>query len=240
MPGFAAQQTPEETHLDGRLRLDVRMTPEDCADVLHRATREGLTAAHREVPSVWLYDHRGSVLFDRITALPEYYLTRTERALLEDVAGRIAQRTGAEVLVELGAGTSDKTRLLLDALQAAGTLRRIVTLDVSAEMLLQSAHQLGERYPNPDLVAVVGDFEAPPARRAAWRATPGDVPGQHGGQPGHRTPGGLLRRGGHQHGQPATPSCWGWTSPMSPPRCTPPTTTRRASPSASSATHWTC
>ncbi len=89
----------------------------------------------KQIPAIWLYDERGSRLFDEITRLPEYYLTRTERQILEERAPEIALETRAESLVELGSGTSEKTRLLLDALVAEGTLSRFVPLDVSEGVL---------------------------------------------------------------------------------------------------------
>src|SRR5205085_8766740 len=90
---------------------------------------DGLTKPFKEIPPKHFYDARGSELFDRICELPEYYPTRAEREILETQAGAIAERTGATELVELGSGTAAKTRVLLDALTTAGTLRRYVPLD---------------------------------------------------------------------------------------------------------------
>ncbi len=126
---------------------------------LHEATRRGLRATPKQIPTVWLYDERGSRLFDEITRLPEYYLSRTERQILEERAPEIALETRADSLVELGSGTSEKTRLLLDALTAEGTLSRFVPLDVSEEVLIASAHAIAEEYPELEVHAVVGDFE---------------------------------------------------------------------------------
>ena len=78
--------------------------------------RAGLTASPKVLPPKWFYDEEGCRLFDEITGLPEYYPTRTERAILARYAGDIAARTSADTLVELGSGTSEKTRLLLDAM----------------------------------------------------------------------------------------------------------------------------
>src|ERR687883_1023051 len=91
---------------------------------LYEATRRGLRAEPRQLPTVWLYDERGSRLYEEITRLPEYYLPRREREILRDRAAAIAGRTRARTLVELGAGGARNTRLLLDALEAAGTLER--------------------------------------------------------------------------------------------------------------------
>lgn len=119
--------------------------------------RSGLSAAPKSIPPVWFYDETGSQLFDRITRLPEYYLTRAERAILADRAGAIADRAGPATLVEIGSGTSEKTRLLLDAMASAGSLRGITLLDISEEILRQAAAELCARY-DVDVHAVVGDF----------------------------------------------------------------------------------
>ena len=107
----------------------------DAAAALRADALAGLTATPKSLPPRWFYDERGSELFDRITRLPEYYPTRTERAILVDRAPEIAAVTGADVLVELGSGTSEKTRLLLSALRDAGTLRRFVPVDVDPSVL---------------------------------------------------------------------------------------------------------
>lgn len=119
----------------------------------------GLTAAPKSLPPKYFYDQRGSELFDEITRLPEYYLTRTERAILTAHATDIAAVSGAETLIELGSGTSDKTRLLLDALRSHGTLSRFVPFDVDATVLTQASRAVAADYPNLDVHAVVGDFE---------------------------------------------------------------------------------
>jgi L-histidine N-alpha-methyltransferase len=109
------------------------------------------------LPPVWFYDERGSELFDEITRLPEYYLTRAERAILEPHAPDIVGAAKASTLVELGSGTSEKTRLLLDAMAANGTLERFVPFDVSEEILRSAAHDIADTY-GIDVAAVVGDF----------------------------------------------------------------------------------
>jgi L-histidine N-alpha-methyltransferase len=98
-------------------------------------------------------------LFDQITRLPEYYPTRCERAILEDRAEFIAGFGGADTLVELGSGTSEKTRLLLDAFAATGRFKRFIPFDVSEATLRQAADSLAEEYPEVSVHAVVGDFE---------------------------------------------------------------------------------
>ena len=120
--------------------------------------RSGLTSAPKQLTPRWLYDDRGSELFDQITRLPEYYPTEAEREILLARAGEIARRTGADTLVELGSGTSDKTRALLDAFEATGRLRRFVPFDVSEQTLRYAASVLADRHPGLHVHGVVGDF----------------------------------------------------------------------------------
>ena len=102
--------------------LDIHLTEHDAEAALAADVRKGLTARPKNLPPKWFYDARGSELFEEITRLPEYYPTRTERALLEGAVDEIAALAGADVLVELGSGSSVKTRLLLDAFRRAGGL----------------------------------------------------------------------------------------------------------------------
>ena len=118
----------------------------------------GLADRPKRLSPRWLYDDRGSELFDRITRLPEYYPTESEREILLRFSDEIAAATRADTLVELGSGTSDKTRALLDAFAAAGTLRRFVPFDVSEQTLRDAAASLAERYPTMAVHGVVGDF----------------------------------------------------------------------------------
>ena len=129
------------------------------ARALEADVRDGLAQVPKTLPPKWFYDDRGSELFDAITRLPEYYPTRAERAILQERAGEIASRTGADTLVELGSGTSEKTRLLLDALAHAGTLQRFVPFDVSEETLRAAAAAVAAEYGDVEVHAVVGDFE---------------------------------------------------------------------------------
>ncbi|WP_426997483.1 L-histidine N(alpha)-methyltransferase [Pseudarthrobacter sp. N5] len=124
------------------------------ADVL-----AGLTASPKTLPSKWFYDERGSGLFEQITELPEYYPTRAEREVLELFAEEIAAASPAEILIELGSGSSRKTPLLLDALKAAGSLRRYVAVDVSESALLDAGNALAPAFPDLELHAVTADFE---------------------------------------------------------------------------------
>jgi L-histidine N-alpha-methyltransferase len=119
----------------------------------------GLTAAPKSLPPKWFYDAQGSALFEKITELPEYYPTRAERAILRAVAPQVAALTGATVLVELGSGSSEKTRLLLSALRDAGTLRGYVPVDVSESALAAAGDALAADYPGLAVHAVVADFD---------------------------------------------------------------------------------
>jgi L-histidine N-alpha-methyltransferase len=140
--------------------LDIHLTDRDAAAALRADARAGLTATPKHLPPKWFYDARGSALFEEITALPEYYPTRTEAALLARSVDEIAVASGADTLVELGSGSSAKTRLLLDALHRAGTLRRYVPQDVSEAALRGALDELAAAYPGLALHGVVGDFTA--------------------------------------------------------------------------------
>jgi L-histidine N-alpha-methyltransferase len=120
---------------------------------------DGLTRPFKELPPKHFYDARGADLFDRICELPEYYPTRTERAILDSSAAELAALTGACELVELGSGSASKTRVLLDALHAAGTLERYVAVDVTERMVRDSAQELTLEYPGLFVHGVIGDFE---------------------------------------------------------------------------------
>jgi L-histidine N-alpha-methyltransferase len=141
------------------IRVDVHLTATDLHDALVEDARRGLTASPKDIPPKWFYDDRGSELFDQITRLDEYYPTRAERAILDARADEIAAASGADTLIELGSGTSEKTRLLLDAFARAGQLRRFVPFDVSETTLRDAARAISEEHPDVDVHAVVGDFE---------------------------------------------------------------------------------
>ncbi len=140
--------------------VSVRRTTRRDGSTLAQDVLDGLARELMELPPKHLYDERGSQLFDDICGLPEYYPTRTERAILEANASRIARSTGAAELVELGCGTAAKTRVLLDALATQGTLRRYVAFDIDESMVKRTAAQLADEYPQLEQVeGVVGDFE---------------------------------------------------------------------------------
>jgi len=140
--------------------IDVHLTPDYAARALREDVRAGLTATPKWLPPKWFYDARGSELFEEITRLPEYYPTRAEREILQARAGEIAAITGAHTLVELGSGSSEKTRLLLDGLRDHGTLTSFVPLDVSESALRDAADAINADYPGLEVHGVVGDFTA--------------------------------------------------------------------------------
>ncbi len=135
------------------------LLPRDwAAGSLVEDVQRGLGSLPLTLPPKWLYDDRGSQLFDAITRLPEYYPTERERSILRTHAHDIVRESGADTLVELGSGTSDKTRTLLDAFTAAGVLERFVPLDVSEATLRDAAAEISAAYPGLQVEAVVGDF----------------------------------------------------------------------------------
>ena len=138
--------------------VSVVLDPHWVSDTLVEDVRRGLGEQPRGLPPKWLYDDVGSELFDQITRLPEYYPTERERSILRQHADEIVTTTGATTLVELGSGTSDKTRILLDAFTSVGELTRFVPVDVSEETLRAAAEQLSRRYPTVQVEALVGDF----------------------------------------------------------------------------------
>jgi dimethylhistidine N-methyltransferase len=127
-----------------------RFRDAECNEILR-----GLEAAQKRLPSKYFYDARGSELFDQICELPEYYVTRTERAIMQTHAGEMAQILGSKVrLVEFGSGSSVKTRLLLDQLDAAA----YVPVDISGEHLHKTARELAQNYTRFPIEPLVADF----------------------------------------------------------------------------------
>jgi L-histidine N-alpha-methyltransferase len=134
----------------------------------------GLAARPKTLPPKYFYDAQGSRLFDRITALPEYYLTRTEQRILADCARKLAARVGAADLVELGAGSARKTRTVVEALTGRGARPLLyVPIDVSAAALEEGARALVAAHPRVEVSGLVATYEAAlaalPARRAPRR-----------------------------------------------------------------------
>jgi len=141
------------------IQIDRRLPDHFFEASLRSDALAGLTATPKSLPPKWFYDERGSELFDKITLLDEYYPTRAEREILAQRAAEIAAATGAATLVELGSGTADKTRLLLDALAGGGTLAEYVPVDVSESALVTAAVRILERYPGLRVRAVLSDFQ---------------------------------------------------------------------------------
>jgi L-histidine N-alpha-methyltransferase len=138
--------------------VSVHLPPDAMATALRSEVTAGLTATPKELSPKWLYDDRGCDLFDQITRLPEYYPTRTERSILADRASEIVSISGADTVVELGSGTSDKTRLLLDAFAESGQLERFVAFDVAEATLRDAVAKLAVDYAGVEVMGVVGDF----------------------------------------------------------------------------------
>ncbi len=121
--------------------------------------RVGLLSRPKVLPPKYFYDARGSELFDRITRLEEYYPTRREAQILGRRAQEIAALTEAQTLIEIGSGTSEKTRVLLQALSANATFRRFVPFDVDPAVLRGASRTIAAAFPNLEVEPVVGDFE---------------------------------------------------------------------------------
>ena len=150
--------TPAEPVVQAAIRIDSHLGGADerslAEDVL-----DGLTRPFKELPPKHFYDARGAELFDQICEQPEYYPTRAERSILEEAATDLAALTNAAELVELGSGTAAKTRVLLDAMYAAGTLKRYIPVDVTESMVRDCAEELTDEYPGLQVHGVIGDFE---------------------------------------------------------------------------------
>jgi L-histidine Nalpha-methyltransferase len=125
---------------------------------LARDVARGLAMPQKQLDPKYFYDERGSELFEAITELPEYYLTRAERTLLQSHVPRFVAQMRPRSLVELGAGSANKTRIILDAMYDAGTAEQYVPVDVSRDFLEESASRLRENYPALRVTTTVGDF----------------------------------------------------------------------------------
>ncbi|MBJ7340179.1 L-histidine N(alpha)-methyltransferase [Mycolicibacterium sp.] len=141
------------------ITLSNYLAADAAAHALRRDVRDGLASSPKSLPPKWFYDSLGSDLFDQITRLPEYYPTRAEAEILRAHAADIAAESAADTLVELGSGTSEKTRILLDALHRAGSLRRFIPFDVDDTILESAGEAIAAEYPGVEIDAVCGDFE---------------------------------------------------------------------------------
>jgi L-histidine Nalpha-methyltransferase len=141
-----------------QLTFERLLTSADRSRALSEDVRHGLGSRPKTLSPMWFYDARGSELFEVITRLPEYYLTRAEKGLLESRGGEIAEAAGATMLVELGSGSSAKTRFLLDAMSDTGDLQQYAALDVSGDALEEAGAGLVNEYPGLQVHGVVGDL----------------------------------------------------------------------------------
>lgn len=139
------------------ITIDCHLDDEQAVDMAAEV-REGLERPLKELPPKYFYDARGSVLFDRITELPEYYPTRCERSILNRHAPEIVAWADAFELVELGSGSASKTRALLFAMAGAGLLSRYIPFDCDESVVERSALELAECFPGLEVHGVVGDF----------------------------------------------------------------------------------
>lgn len=140
-------------------QIDHHLPDEFLGTALRADVLRGLTASPKWLPPKWFYDKVGSELFEEITRLPEYYPTRAEAEILQRHVTEIVRRAGADSLVELGSGSSTKTRWLLDALAETGSLRQYVALDVSESALEAAGPALAEAYPGLAVRGLVADFD---------------------------------------------------------------------------------
>lgn len=157
----ASSKVPSQYTIEKRLQIEdlvgtmpLASAPASGSDVI-----DGLTQTPKSLPPKYFYDDRGSQLFEQICELPEYYLTRTETAILQQCASEIAQITGECELVELGSGSSTKTRILLDAYENLGYPLSYLPIDVSAGILESSARELLICYPSLQVHALVSTYE---------------------------------------------------------------------------------
>lgn len=150
-----AQQTGDHPTV-----ADVLLHQDDWVNHLREDTLAGLQASQPFTPPVWFYDEHGSKLFSEITFLPEYYPSATERALLQQHADEVAQVSGATTLVEIGAGSAEKTMTLLAAMRRQQGLEMYVPMDCSESALQEAADMVHSRFPDVPVHYVVADFNA--------------------------------------------------------------------------------
>jgi L-histidine N-alpha-methyltransferase len=142
-----------------RIRIDNYLNDEGFFDHMAEDVREGLSSVPKMVPPKYFYDATGSDLFERITETPEYYPMREEGKLLENIAAQVMGSLKPAQVVELGSGSSTKTRALLDAGRADGSLQSYVAFDVSESIIVEAGEALERRYPGLELHGIVGDFQ---------------------------------------------------------------------------------
>jgi L-histidine Nalpha-methyltransferase len=149
----------ERTQTTDRVTVEVNLPPGGPLSGMAADVRAGLTCPFKEVSPRYFYDERGSQLFEQITRLPEYYPTRCERAILEARSAEIVAAAEPRSLIELGSGSARKTRVLLDAMAAAGCLETYCPVDISEEITRETAGRIADEYPGVEVHGVVCDFE---------------------------------------------------------------------------------
>lgn len=154
-----------------RLYLEQLVTPSVPSEMTGSDVIKGLSQQPKSLPPRYFYDDRGSKLFELICELPEYYLTRTETAILQECASQIAHLTGPAEIVELGSGSSTKTRILLDAYSQLGHPLRYLPIDISETILESSAYQLLTDYPSLEVHGIVSTYDL-----ALAKLTPSPLP----------------------------------------------------------------
>jgi L-histidine Nalpha-methyltransferase len=147
------------TSTDSSVVVDVRLPPGGPLSGMAADVRAGLTCPFKELSPRYFYDERGSELFERITELPEYYPTRCERAILESCSDEIVADAEPCTLIELGSGSAAKTRVLLDAMAAAGCLEAYCPVDISEQITRDTARRIADEYAGIDVRGLVCDFE---------------------------------------------------------------------------------
>lgn len=143
----------------GRPTIEVHLDEGWMRRAIEDDVRNGLLSDPKELPPKWFYDDRGSELFDEITRLDEYYPTRAEREILLSSSNEMAVLSGADTIIELGSGTSEKTRILLAAFEQTGQLERFVPFDVNEAFLTAACDQIARDHPGVSIHGFVGDFE---------------------------------------------------------------------------------
>lgn len=147
----------EAIQINPRLRIEIFR--EQCPIAAGEDVINGLTQTPKTLPPKYFYDDHGSLLFEKICELPEYYVTRTETQILQNYASEIAHLTGPCEIVELGSGSSTKTRILLDAYQELGHPLHYLPIDISGGILEQSTHSLLKEYPTLHIHGIVSTYE---------------------------------------------------------------------------------
>jgi L-histidine Nalpha-methyltransferase len=158
--GPTGSGSPEPEHFEILpMTLERRLSARERSAQFRKDTLIGLSSKPPFLYPKWCYDKTGGSIFEAITRLPEYYLTRCEFNIITQCSAHLAEATGAELVMELGAGSSRKTRIILAALRDAGYLREFVPLDVDEAMLNEAGNELARQYPGIKIHAIVGDYE---------------------------------------------------------------------------------